>query len=394
MITNMGGPTRPQRDFGRTLSAAAGGARRLDWVLVGAVLALGGIGSLLVWSATLPGDGSNPLESTDQLVRHLAHLGVALVACLLVASMDYRTVRAYVPIVYLLTIVGLILVITPLGAVINGSRGWIVVGGFQFQPSELAKVGLVLALATLLGEPRDGETRPMTRDVLFALLVMVVPLVLVVFQPDLGTSLVLVAIFLGVLALSRAPVIWVASMLASGAVAVFAVLWFDLLEPYQVQRIATLMDPAADPQGAGYNSAQALIAVGSGGFDGTGLFQGEQTHGRFVPEQHTDFIFTVAGEELGFVGAAAIIILFVVVLWRILRIAQGCDLPYPRLLCVGTAAWFGFQGFVNIGMGLGLLPVTGLPLPFVSYGGTAILANMLAVGLVLGVNSRDRGFEF
>ncbi|WP_017584702.1 rod shape-determining protein RodA [Nocardiopsis ganjiahuensis] len=394
MITNMGGPPRRQRDLGRTLTSAAGGARRLDWVLIGSVLVLGAIGSLLVWSATLPGDGGDPLESVDHLVRHLAHFGVALVACLVLAATDYRTVRAYAPIAYAVSVVALVLVLTPLGAVINGSRGWIVLGGFQFQPSELAKVGLILVLATLLGEPRDGETKPMTRDVLFCLLVMAVPLALVMLQPDLGTSLVLCAIFLGMLTLSGAPVVWVAGMLASGAAAAFAVWWFELLEPYQVDRIATLMDPAADPQGAGYNSAQALIAVGSGGFDGTGLFQGEQTHGRFVPEQHTDFIFTVAGEELGFVGSGAIIILFAVVIWRILRIAQGCDLPYPRLLCVGVASWFGFQAFINIGMGLGILPVTGLPLPFVSYGGTAIVANMLALGLVLGVNSRDRGFEF
>ncbi|MGW5878717.1 rod shape-determining protein RodA [Nocardiopsis terrae] len=394
MITNMGGPPRRRHDLGRALTTAAGGARRLDWVLISAVLALGAIGSLLVWSATLPGDGGDPLESVDHLLRHLAHLGVAWTVCLLVAALDYRTVRAYAPIAYAATLVALVLVLTPLGAVINGSRGWIVLGGFQFQPSELAKVGLILVLATLLGEPRDGETRPMTRDVLFCLLVTAVPLGLVMFQPDLGTGLILCVIFLGMLTLSGAPLVWVAGMAVAGAAGVFCVWWFDLLEPYQVDRIATLVDPAADPQGAGYNSAQALIAVGSGGFEGTGLFHGEQTHGRFVPEQHTDFIFTVAGEELGFVGAVSVIALFTVVLWRILRIARGCDQPYPRLLCVGVASWFGFQTFVNIGMGLGILPVTGLPLPFVSYGGTAILANMLAVGLVLGVNSRDRGFEF
>ena len=382
-----------QRNLGHAAEAAAGTARRLDWVLLVCVLVLGLIGSLLVWSATLPGDGGDPRESIDALLRHLAHLGAALAACLILASIDYRTVRAYVPIAYAVSVIALVLVLTPLGAVINGSRGWIVVAGFQFQPSELAKVGLILVLATLLGEPRDNETRPMTRDVLFCLLVMVIPLALVMLQPDLGTTLVLGAIFLGMLTLSGAPVLWVVSMLAVGAAGAVAVWWLDFLEPYQMDRIATLMDPAADPQGSGYNSAQALIAVGSGGFDGTGLFQGEQTHGRFVPEQHTDFIFTVAGEELGFFGAALIIVLMGVVIWRILRIARGCDQPYPRLLCVGVAAWFGFQSLINIGMCLGVLPVTGLPLPFVSYGGTAIMANMLALGLVLGVNSRDRGFE-
>lgn len=385
-------PTRAA-GWSRNVTSATGGARRLDWVLILAVLGLCTLGALLVWSATLPGDGGDPRESVEHLSRHLLHLAGAVVLCLIVASVDYRTIRAYAPLVYLVTIVALILVLTPLGAVVNGSRGWLVIAGFQFQPSELAKVGLIMVLATLLGEPRDGETKPMTRDVLFGLLMLLGPMALVIIQPDLGTALVLGAIFLGVLTLSGAPVVWVGAMLSCGAVAALCVWWFELLEPYQMQRVATLMDPAADPQGAGYNSAQALIAVGSGGFDGTGLFQGEQTHGRFVPEQHTDFIFTVAGEELGFVGAALIIVLFTVVIWRVLRVAQGCDLPYPRLVCVGVASWFGFQSFVNIGMGLGLMPVTGIPLPFVSYGGTALMANMLALGLVLGINARQRGFE-
>ena len=393
MFTHAESRSRTRGDLGWTFGNVAGEVRRVDWILVLAVLALGMLGALLVWAATLPGDGGDPLDSTHHLTRHLVHLVTGFVVCLVIASVDYRTIRAYTPLIYLFTLVSLVLVLTPLGAVVNGSRGWLVVGGFQFQPSELMKVGLIMVLATLLGEPRDGETEPMTRDVLFCLLVLVTPLALVVLQPDLGTALVLGAIFLGVLTLSGAPVMWVMGMLACGAVVALCVWWFELLEPYQMQRVATLMSPASDPQGAGYNSAQALIAVGSGGFDGTGLFQGEQTHGRFVPEQHTDFIFTVAGEELGFVGAMAIIALTALILWRVLRIGLKCDLPYPRLVCVGVATWFGFQSFINIGMCLGLMPVSGIPLPFVSYGGTALLANMFALGLVLGIHARNRGFE-
>ncbi|WP_017573971.1 rod shape-determining protein RodA [Nocardiopsis halotolerans] len=389
MTTYMGAPRSRGAELGRS---AAGLARRLDWTLVASVAALSLIGSLLVWSATIPGDGSDPLESTDALRRHLLYLALGWTACLVVASVDHRGIRAYAPIAYLVTVVMLVLVLTPLGEVVNGSRGWIVIGGFQFQPSELAKVGLLLVLATLLGEPRDGEARPMTRDVVFCLVTLAVPLALVLSQPDLGTTLVLIVIFLGMLTLSGAPIVWVAGMLACGVAGALCVWWFDVLEPYQMDRIQTLMNPAADPKGAGYNTNQAMIAVGSGGFDGTGLFQGEQTHGQFVPEQHTDFIFTVAGEELGFVGSVLVIGLFALILWRILRIAQSCEQPYPRLLCVGVVSWFGFQAFINIGMGMGIVPVTGLPLPFMSYGGTAILANMLALGLVLGVGSRDRGF--
>ncbi len=285
------------------------------------------------------------------------------------------------------------LVFTPLGAVINGSRGWIVVGGLQAQPSEILKVALILGVAMLLGEPRDGEHAPTSRDVLFSLAALAVPMAMVMMQPDLGTGLVLGVIFLAMLAISGAPVRWIVGMLGCGVVAAFCVWWFDLLQPYQLARVTTLMDPTADPQGRGYNANQAIIAVGSGGFEGTGLFQGEQTSGRFVPEQHTDFIFTVAAEELGFIGGVFIIALMTLVIWRMLGVAAGCEQPYARLVCIGVAAWFAFQAFVNIGMTLGIAPITGLPLPFVSYGGTATIAGFIAVGLVLAIHARDRGFE-
>src|SRR5699024_5464244 len=190
MFTHTESRQRTRGDRGRTFGTMAGEARRLDWILVLAVLALGMLGALLVWAATLPGDGGDPLDSTHHLTRHLVHLVTGFVVCLVVASVDYRTIRAYAPLIYLFTLVSLVLVLTPLGAVVNGSRGWLVVGGFQFQPSELMKVGLVMVLATLLGEPRDGETKPMTRDVLFCLLVLVTPLMLVVLQPDMATALV------------------------------------------------------------------------------------------------------------------------------------------------------------------------------------------------------------
>lgn len=240
MINETGGPPRRPLELRRTVNSAAGEARRMDWILVLSVLALCVMGALLVWAATLPGDGGDPMESTEHLTRHLAHLGLALVVGLAVASVDYRTVRAYAPLVYLFTLAGLVLVLTPLGAVINGSRGWIVVAGFQYQPSELMKVGIIMVLATLLAEPRDDETRPMSRDVLFSLLVVVAPLALVALQPDLGTALVLVAIFFGMLLLSGASPVWVVGMVACGALAVASVWIFELLEPYQMQRLATL----------------------------------------------------------------------------------------------------------------------------------------------------------
>ncbi|PSL00779.1 rod shape determining protein RodA [Murinocardiopsis flavida] len=370
---------------------AAGVPRRVDWVLLLAVAALSLLGTLLVWASTL--GHVDQAEAATFVERHLINLGIGFVGCLLVASVDYRKPRAYAPIVFVVAAVGLALVLTPLGAVVNGSRSWIVIGGFQAQPGEVAKIGLILGVGMLLGEPRDGERAPTTRDVLASLVALAVPMGLILAQPDLGTAMVLGVIYLSMLTLSGAPVRWVIGLIGCGLLAAGSVWWFGLLKSYQLARFATFIDPAADPRGAGYNANQAIIAIGSGGLHGTGLFKGEQTSGRFVPEQHTDFIFTVAGEELGFIGGVLIIGLLGAVIWRVLRIAARCEQPYGRLVCVGVAAWLTFQSFINIGMTLGIMPITGLPLPFVSYGGTAAIAQLVAVGLVLGIHARDRGFE-
>nr|WP_246421954.1 rod shape-determining protein RodA [Nocardiopsis mwathae] len=386
-------PHLPRTTLGERVGGliAAGRPRRFDWVLLAAVLGLSALGVVLVGASTY--DPRDPSGALGYVERQLVHLAVGTVLCLLVAAVDYRAPRAYAPIAYVCSLIGLLVVLTPLGQTINGSRGWIVVAGVQAQPSELAKVGLILALAMLLGEPRDGEHAPTTRDVLFSLVALAIPMALITLQPDLGTGLVMGAIFLGMLTVSGAPLRWVVGMLGCGTLAAFSVWWFELLQPYQLDRVATMIDPSADPQGAGYNSNQAMIAIGSGGFNGTGLFQGEQTSGRFVPEQHTDFIFTVAAEELGFIGGLTIIGLLALIIQRILRIAAGCSHPYGRLVCVGVATWFAFQSFVNIGMTLGVAPVTGLPLPFVSYGGTATVAHLIAIGLVVSIHARNRGFD-
>jgi rod shape determining protein RodA len=282
-------------------------------------------------------------------------------------------------------------VLTPLGKTINGAHSWIVLGGgFQVQPSELAKVALVVGMAMLLAEKRDVEEGPRSGDVLLVLALAAVPMALVMLQPDLGTVLVLVFIVLGVLALSGAPARWIVGLITAGALVCVAAVQLGVLDEYQVDRFAAFANPALDPQGVGYNTNQARIAIGSGGLEGKGLFEGTQTNGRFIPEQQTDFIFTVAGEELGLWGGSLLLGLLGVVLWRGLRIASRAQDAFGRLVAAGVVCWFAFQSFVNIGMTLGIMPVTGLPLPFVSYGGSAMFASLVAVGLLQNVHLRSR----
>jgi rod shape determining protein RodA len=262
-------------------------------------------------------------------------------------------------------------------------------GGLQVQPSEFAKVALVVLAAMLLADRRVGEEDgPRDSEVLLVLVVAAVPTALVMLQPDLGTVLVLCATLLGVLVVGGARLRWVVGLVVAGVVTAVAAVALGVLDDYQVARFAAFANPELDPRGVGYNTNQARIAIGGGGLLGKGLFQGTQTTGRFVPEQQTDFVFTVAGEELGFVGAGAIIVLLGVVLWRGLRAASRAGDDFGRIVAGGIVCWLGFQTFINIGMTLGITPVTGLPLPFVSYGGSAMIANLAAVGLLLNVGLR------
>ncbi|MCW2615254.1 MAG: rod shape-determining protein RodA [Frankiales bacterium] len=362
---------------------------RLDLLLALAVLGLVGLGSVLVWSATRQRQLDAGLDPQAFFKRHLINAVIGLVIAAVVTLVDYRSLQAYAPLVYLGSCAGLVAVLSPLGSTINGAHSWIVLGGgFQVQPSEFAKVALVVGMAMLLAESRDGP--PPARDVLLVLALAAVPVALVLLQPDLGTVLVLVFIVLGVLAISGASAAWIGGLLVAGAVVCAGAVQLGVLDAYQLDRFAAFADPTLDPRGVGYNTNQARIAIGSGGLTGKGLFQGTQTNGRFIPEQQTDFVFTVAGEELGLVGASALIGLLGVVLWRGLRIAARATDLFGRLLAAGVVAWFAFQGFVNIGMTLGIMPVTGLPLPFVSYGGSAMFANLCAVGLLQNVHVRSR----
>ena len=363
--------------------------RRIDWTLPFAVLGLCAIGGALVWSATRQAALDTGGDPTAFLKKHCLNVAIGLVLGVVASVFDYRMLRAYAPVLYLLSIAGLVAVLSPLGTTINGSHSWIVLpAGFSIQPSEMAKVALVVGMAMLLSEKRDAEDTPRDVDVVMTLAFAAVPLALVMLQPDLGTALVVSAIVLGVVAVSGAPLRWVVGLVLGAVLIAFVAVQTGLLKDYQLDRFRAFYDPTADPKGAGYNVRQAQIAIGSGGFHGQGLFHGAQTQGRFVPAQQTDFIFTVAGEELGFVGAGVLVLLLGVVLWRAGRIAIKAEDLFGRLLATGVLCWFAFQSFENIGMTLGIMPVTGVPLPFVSYGGSAMFANMLAVGLLENVHMR------
>ncbi len=368
--------------------------RQLDWTLLFVVLALSLVGTLLVWSATRPSLAQAGGDPNAYLKRQLLNTAIGLVLMVGVGLLDIRQIRAFAPLVYIGGLLGLVAVISPLGSTINGAHAWISLpGGFQIEPSEYAKLGLILMMAMILSELRDGDRLPRLRDVGLAVVCAIPVLGLVVAEPALGVTIVLLALTVCLIALSGIRLRWLAAMAAAGVLAVTAVLNLGLLAPYQVQRLTAFTNPAADPLGTGYSAAQAKIAIGSGGMFGQGLFHGQLVAGSFVPSQHTDFIFTVAGEELGFVGSITIIALLALLLVRALRIAARAEDQFGLLVAAGVATWFGIQSFINIGMTIGIMPVTGLPLPFVSYGGSALFADMIAVGVLQAIHRRHYVFS-
>ncbi len=359
--------------------------RHADWLLLAVVLALTLLGTLLIWSATQPtliGQGSNPDEF---LLKQVLDSALGLVLMLIVSSLSTRQIRLYAPIVYGLSCLGLLAVLTPLGSIVNGARAWISIGaGFQVEPSEFAKLSVIVISAMLLSGLRSGE-RPGARAIARTLGLAALPILLVAAEPDLGVMIVLVVIVGGLIALSGVRLWWMVGMIAATALVVAAVAKLHLLKAYQVGRLTSFINPSADPLGTGYSAAQSKMAIGSGGLHGTGLFHSPIIAGSFVPEQHTDFIFAVAGNELGFVGSLLVIGLLGLLLTCALRIAARAEDQFGMLVAAGIAIWFAGQAFVNIGMTMGIMPVTGLPLPFVSYGGSAMFADMIAVGLLQSI---------
>ena len=367
----------PQRDRG------GGYWRDLDWILLIAAFALSLMGSLLVWSASRA-DLASESDPQSYLKRHLINIGVALVLGFIASRINYRLLRAYTPVVYVASMILLLVPFVPgLGVTIAGARAWIDVPlGLTIQPSEFAKITVVLMMAALLSERRDREEEPSAQDVLLALVVAAIPTAIILVQNDTGTVLILAAVSLSIVAVSGVPTRWLVGLIGAAILGVLASIQLGLLQEYQVDRLTSFINPDDDVSASAYNANQARIAIGGGGLDGYGLFEGPQTQGNFVPVNESDFIFTVAGEELGFLGSALLIVLMAVILWRAVLTAWKADDLYGRLVATGVAAWLAFQMFENIGMTLGIMPITGIPLPFVSAGGTSMMATWIALGLL------------
>lgn len=363
--------------------------KNMDYILFAAILAIVFFGITIIYSATHASPGDNNGNPFFFVERQLTWLIVGLIAMFTMMSVDYRVFTKWSKHIYIINIV-LLLAVMFLGKSSLGAQRWIQLGPFVLQPSEFAKLAIIITLATHL-EGKMGQIKTF-RDLIPILVHVGVPMMLIMKQPDLGTSLVFIAIFFGMIFVSG--VHWKPLTILCGLGAAILPLFWHILKDYQRKRLLVFLDPNIDPMGAGYHIIQSKIAIGSGGIMGKGLFAGTQSQLNFLPEHHTDFIFAVVGEELGFMGALVLLALYFTVVWRGLRVAAEAKDNLGTLLAVGIVSMFIFHVLVNIGMNSGIMPVTGIPLPFMSYGGSAMLSNMMAMGLLLNVCIRKQKILF
>ena len=363
--------------------------RHLDLTLLLVVVALVVVGQFLLYSATnqtLRQDGFDPFTRVNKQVV-TAVLGLLLL--LVTVMFDYRFFKVYAGFIYGATILALVLVRVPgIGSTdtTGTAQRWFNLGGLQITPSEFTKIAVIVMLAALLSELKHAV--PTRQDVFRVVVVAGIPLALVFIQPDIGTSIVIVAIVVGMLTVAGTRALHMAVLATAAIVMIFLAFQMGVIKDYQLDRITAFLDSGSASANARYNLDQAEIAVGSGGMLGRGYLSGTQTNLDFVPEQHTDFIFTVAGEEFGFVGAMFVLALYAILLWRAIRIAYLSKDPFGTLMAAGIASMFAIQMFVNVGMVIGIMPITGIPLPFLSYGGTSMLVSFVAVGMLENIHMR------
>jgi rod shape determining protein RodA len=362
--------------------------QKFDIQLAFYAIALATIGLLVAWSNS----AGAPLEPGSTFTRGLMWFALAIVAFSVAAAFDYRWLRTFWWLAYALNIALLVLTLA-IGLTINGAQRWISIGGLTFQAAELSKVLTIGALAAFLAARRDKLGSVTT--LIGAAALTIPPFLLVLIQPDLGTSLVFLAIMVGALFMSGASLRWMAVGLGSALVAL-PVIW-SLLKDYQQQRVLSFLDPTNDVTGAGWQALQSQIAVGSGGMFGRGLQNGSQASAAFLPVQSTDFAFAVLLEAMGFVGGLVVLMLFVGLLWRIALIGWRSETVFGVAFASGVASMIVFQVLVNAGMVAGMMPVTGIPLPFITHGGASLISIAIALGLLQSINMRQedelRSFE-
>jgi rod shape determining protein RodA len=360
--------------------------RHVDLVLLGSTIAVAFLGVLMIYSSTQPRLAAEHIDQLYFVKRQVAAILVGIGLMVGVMAIDYRKLRDLGPLFYGATVLGLLAVLSPLGHATKGAQArFPLPGGFELQPSEFAKFTLIVALAAYLSQHRGDLD---AWRIAVTLTLAVVPIGLVLLQPDLGTDLVLVVILLGLLTVAGVKVRHLVVLLLLAATAVGAVVQLGVLKRYQVDRLTSFLHQGQNTKGATYNVNQSKIAIANGHLTGKGFHKGTQTRLGFVPEQHTDFIFTVVGEELGFAGGATLLALFALIMWRTWRTAALAGDMFGTLVCVGVLAMLGFQVFENVGMTMGIMPVTGIPLPWMSYGGSAVMAYFMCIGLVLNVHMR------
>jgi rod shape determining protein RodA len=354
--------------------------QHVDWILVTATLAVSVLGVVMVYSATR-GTEDDPTTYFLQRQALFVLLGLGLMAA--VAAFDYRRLRDWAVPIAGISLFLLFAVLTPLGSESNGTQAWFEFAGFQLQPSEVGKLSLIVVLGAFLTlEKADIDGQRLA----IILGIAAVPMALIMLQPDLGTVLVFGVTALGIVLVAGARPRHFAVLLLIGIIGTIGILNSNLLADYQQDRLVAFTNPEGDQSGTGYTQHQSTTAIGAGQLWGQGLYKGTQTGLDFVPEQHTDFIFTVVGEELGFAGGFTLLFLLGVIIWRMWRTAQLARDEFGMLLCAGVMAMFTFQVFENVGMTMGIMPVTGIPLPLMSYGGSSILTAFAGIGLVLNVH--------
>ncbi len=357
--------------------------RRIDPGIIGVIMLLAGFGVLMVYAASSGADKSG--NSVFFVKRQLIWASGGFIIAIAIAFYNYSRLKYYASVIYVLNIVFLLGIVI-FGKTALGAQRWFSIGIFHFQPSEFAKIAIIISLAAFLanykGNLLDGKK-------LFMSFLYILPvLILIIIQPDLGTAMVILAITLGMLIPAGIRIKHLFILLLIGILLMSAVFQFHILKDYQAKRLMVFINPNIDPQGSGYNLRQSMIAIGSGKLTGKGLMSGTQSRLNFLPERHTDFIFSVIGEEFGFIGGGLLIFGFFLLISRTLSIGYKSRNYFGLLLASGIASMWFFQALINIGMTIGIAPITGIPLPFISYGGSAMITNMLAFGILLSIYAR------